>query len=708
MELLAPVKNYNNAVLAINLNADALYCSGPLYSARYKAGISFDDLKKIVDYAHLYDKKVYITLNTIIDNYHINSIFSYLNELQKINVDAIIIQDLGLLNIINKYYPKLSIHASTQMHIHSLYSALFIEKYRVERIVLARELSLKQIKTIKDNIKIEVETFIHGALCTSYSGQCYYSFIEKTGSANKGSCQQHCRDAYSLDNKNFEYLLSFKDLAVLDDISSLRGVSDSLKVEGRLKNKEYLYSVLSYYRKLIDTNISDDYYLDLMRISFNRGYTKGYIMDQDIKEIKNIKRINNTGLKIGRVKSSNKNHIVLELNKPIYRLDVIRIVDKDNEYGIKVDWMKVNNSKVDYLKKGIVSINNSSNKNIKGDVFVVNTARLDKEIEYYSKEYVKKINVDIKLNIKTNKSLKAFVNDKEIESDFVLEIAKNQGLTKEDYIKQLSKTNDTPYQFNFTFNEFDTGFINRANLNEFRRKIVSILNEKDIIETNDIVICDNLKLIDSKFLGYKFMINTLQQANELLKHNIEEVYVINLDLLDDIKDKFKKIIPVLNRVINSDEYEAISYLIKDYDHIMVSELGMLEYFKDNKIIETNFSLNITNKYSLDFLKDLNVALAITSLETNSFSIEGIDSGKIVYGRIPVMITKDKINNNDQDYIYDYKKRKLRIIKHDNGLNELYSNKVIDIIDNKINGYAFIKFVFENKNQVNDIIKRLNI
>lgn len=707
MELLAPVKNYQNAILAINLNADAIFCSGPSYSARYKAGISFEDLEKIVDYAHLYNKKVYITLNTIIDNSQMNSIFDYLNKLQQLNVDALIIQDIGLIYIINKYFPKLKIHASTQMHIHNLYSAKFIEKYNVERIVVARELSLNEIKNIKNNTNLEIETFIHGALCTSYSGQCYYSWFEKTGSANRGSCQQHCRDYYSLDKNKYEYLLSFKDLAVLEDVNKLKDISDSLKIEGRLKNREYLYSALKYYRKLINSNISDSSYLDLMKISFNRDFTKGYIMDEDNKEIKNKNRINNLGLKVGKIVSSNKNEIEIQLDKPLYRLDVIRVVDKNNEYGIKVDWIKVNNSKVEY---GIntVKINNSIKSNIKGDVFIVNTNRFDKEIDYFSKEYINKIQKDVYLDIKVNKNMKAYIDDLEIKSEFVFELAKNQALSKEVFIKQLTKTNDTPYEFNIIFNEFDSVFINRASLNEFRRKIIFYLMNKDnkIIENR--VIKDEIQLTDNKFLGYKFIVNTIEQAEGLLSYNIEEIYINNLNILKDLKNKFKKIIPVLGRVILEKDFKIIEEQIMDYDTIMVSELGMIEYFKNTKKIETNYSLNITNKYSLAFLKDINISLAITSLETKSFAIDGITSAKIVYGSIPLMITRDNLIETKQNFIYDYKKNKLNIVRHQNGINELYSNKVIDLIDSQINGFAFINFVYENKQEVDGIMKRLNL
>lgn len=706
MELLAPVKNYENAILAINLQADAIYCSGPAFSARTKASISFEDLEKIVKYAHLYQKKVYITLNTIIDNHQIDNLLNYIQTLATLKIDAIIVQDLGVLYLINKYFPNLEVHASTQMHLHNLYGALFAKNHRIKRVVLARELSYQQIKIIKDSSNLEIETFIHGALCTSYSGQCYYSWYEKTGSGNRGSCQQHCRNLYSLEPQKQGYLLSLKDLASLENINLLEGISDSLKIEGRLKNSEYLYATIKYYRQLIDMRVSNEEYLDLMRISFNREYTKGYLFNEDEFNISNSKRINNTGLFVGKVIAANKKEITIQLVKPLYRLDVIRIVVGEVEYGIKVDWIKQDNDKKDNVKVGQVKINNSSDKIIKGDVFVVKSERIKNEIKHYSQEYLNKITKDISLDIQINQSIKAYVDNMIIESKFIFKKAKNQPLEKEDILKQLTKTNQTPYEFNINFLQFEPGFINRANLNEFRREIIFQLMNKSANSDKNIAFKNELTLQDNNYIKYKYMIRNLEQAQALIDNNIDEVYVCKLSLLPLLKDKFKKIIPVLNRVYHDDEFMDISQQIQDYDTVMVSELGMLEFLKDIKNIETNFSLNIANKYGLVLLKDMNVTLAITSLETKAFAIEGIASGKIIYGRIPLMITKNNIINSEQDYLFDYKNNKLPILKDNNGLNELYSAQPIDLIDNNLNGYGFINFTFENYLETKQLLKRL--
>ncbi len=707
MELLAPIKNYENAILAINLQADAIFCSGPAYSARAKASISFEDLEKLVKYAHLYHKKVYLTLNTIIDNQQITSLLVYLRRLVALKIDAIIVQDLGLLYLINKYFPTLEVHASTQMHIHNLYSAIFAKNHQIKRVVLARELSYQDIKIIKDITNLEIETFIHGALCTSYSGQCYYSWFENTGSGNRGTCQQHCRNLYSLDNKKADYLLSLKDLAALEKVNLLKEVSDSLKIEGRLKNSDYLYATIKYYRQLIDSGKGNDKYLDLMKIAFNREFTKGYLFNEEIRDITNSKRINNTGLLVGQVVSASKKEVTIKLEKPLYRLDVIRVVASNKEYGIKVDWLKQDGIKKEHVLKGKITINNSTNEIINGEVYIVKSKRLNDEIKHYSQEYLNKIVKDIYLYVRVNEKVKAYLDNLVIESDFVLENAKNQPLTKEDIIKQLSKTNNTPYKFNITFTNFEAGFINHAKLNEFRRLIVDTLMNDKPLEVPTKHSKDDLALKNEGFIGYKYIINTQEQAQALRNYQIDEVYVSDLMLLPLIKNMFNKVIPVLNRINYYEDFETISEQIKDYNHIMVSELGMLEYFKDNKIIETNFSLNVANKYSLALLKEMNVQLAITSLETKSFEIEGITSGKIVYGKVPLMITKNDLINEDQDHLFDYKNNKLTILKYDNGVNELYSAKPIDIINSEVHGYAFINFTFESYAESCKILEKIN-
>lgn len=291
LELLAPAKNMDIGIAAINCGADALYIAGPSFGAREAAGNSIEDIKRLTDYAHKYSVKVYLALNTILYDNEIKEAEKIANDAYKAGIDAIIIQDLGLLKA---NLPPIPLHASTQTNIRTVEQAKLLENLGFERLILARELSLSQIKEIKEAVNIDIECFIHGALCVSYSGQCYLSEKMAGRSANRGSCMQACRLRYDLEDSRGNKLLinkpilSLKDLNVGSSISNLAqaGVV-SFKIEGRLKNESYIKNIVRYYRSILDSFIADKPiftkssfgiieggFLPNPEYTFNRGYTK--------------------------------------------------------------------------------------------------------------------------------------------------------------------------------------------------------------------------------------------------------------------------------------------------------------------------------------------------------------------------------------------------------------------------------------------------
>ena len=219
IELLAPAGNMNGLKSAISAGADAVYIGGYAYSARgYAENFSNEEIIEAINYAHLYGVKIYVTVNTLVYDDEVETFINYIDFLHTHNVDAIIIQDLGMFDLIRKMYPNLEIHASTQMHIHNVEGAKFAKKYGMKRVVLARETSIEMIREIKKNVDIDLEVFCHGALCVSYSGQCLMSSLIGGRSGNRGVCAGTCRLPYDLvDNhlnkiNNDKYLLSMKDL----------------------------------------------------------------------------------------------------------------------------------------------------------------------------------------------------------------------------------------------------------------------------------------------------------------------------------------------------------------------------------------------------------------------------------------------------------------------------------------------------------------
>ena len=716
MELLAPIKDKASAIVACNLKVDAIYCSGPQYSARSSAGISLNDLKEIIEYAHLYDTKVYVTLNTLIKDVFFSEVITYIDQLVLLNIDALIIQDLGLLRVLKQRYPDLVIHCSTQMHLHNSHSVSFVEKLGVKRIVLARELNLKQIKMIRSKTSLEIETFIHGALCTSYSGQCYYSHFYQTGSGNLGTCQQNCRKLHTLSNKQ-EHLLSLRDLGLLENISKLRNISDSLKIEGRLKGLNYLYSTIKYYQSVL-LKQPDNEMLELLQIAFNRTFTKGRLFNENGNELGNKERINNHGLLVGKVAASDGKYLTIALNKQLTRLDNIRIVTKDNEYGLIVEKLYQNNQEVNEASHNKVKIKANFNLN-EGQVYVVKTRRYDKELENYQKEYYTKNVLKAKLEIYYAKPLKLTINNREYLSDFIIEKANKQGMSKEAVALQLNKTMDTPFTFEFSLIGDDNVFVAKSLLNSFRRLVIESeikhKLERPVMKAYEYEKPTVVKCNDS---NYCYMIRTLEQAKALASLNIKEVYVDNLEILKQANELCETIIPVLPRVIKDDYFLDIVSKVKDYPRIMVSELGMLDYFKNKKIIETNYSLNIGNVQSLALLKDYNVSKAITSIETKAIAIEGIASSSFVYGYLPLMIMdycpinlnkKEKCLNcslcqEKQYYLFDEFKHKLPLLYRGYDLLELYSHQPLNKL-NKASG-GMICFTLEDETEVKNIVLKI--
>ena len=291
-ELLAPAKDKETAIEAINCGADAIYIGASCFGARHNACNSLDDIREVVNYAHKFWVKVYVTVNTILTDSELEDAVDLLKELDKINVDAVLIQDMGLLNKLVNLHLPLPIHASTQCDNRDFEKVEFFHNVGLSRVVLARELSLEQIKQIHEqNPDIELEAFVHGALCVSYSGQCYLSQYIGGRSANRGECAQPCRKKYSVIDekgniikKDF-YALCLKDFNASNHINDMidSGIY-SFKIEGRLKDKGYVKNVVSYYRQELDKysqksstgKIIYPFTPDVEK-SFNRGFTDYFL-----------------------------------------------------------------------------------------------------------------------------------------------------------------------------------------------------------------------------------------------------------------------------------------------------------------------------------------------------------------------------------------------------------------------------------------------
>ncbi|MDD3225540.1 MAG: U32 family peptidase, partial [Clostridium sp.] len=264
IELLAPCGTMESLYAAVQNGADAVYLGGSKFSARaYAANFDEDNMIKAVNYCHSYGVKIYVTVNTLLKEEEIKDALMYAGFLRKIGVDALIVQDTGLIYLIRNNFPDFELHASTQMTIHNDMGAKYFIDKGFKRVVLSRELSLNEIEHISKDLKIETEIFVHGALCVSYSGQCLMSSLIGGRSGNRGRCAQSCRMPYTIEKGSDEikgYLLSPKDICTLPEIHNIiKTGASSLKIEGRMKRPEYVATVVRVYRDLIDRTAEGDF-----------------------------------------------------------------------------------------------------------------------------------------------------------------------------------------------------------------------------------------------------------------------------------------------------------------------------------------------------------------------------------------------------------------------------------------------------------------
>ena len=411
-ELLAPVGSMKHLKVAINAGASSIYLSAKNYGARkFAENFNIDEIEKAIDFAHLHNVKVYVTVNTLIKEKEIKDVLNYLSKLYSLGVDAVIIQDLGLIELINKYLPDLKIHASTQMNIENQSKIDFLESKNVKRVILPREMTIEEIESINTNI--EVEIFAHGALCFSYSGQCLMSSLKGNRSGNRGSCAQPCRQKYRIEGiKRKDYYLSPCDLSLYNRLKEISNLNiNCIKIEGRMRSKEYLGIVISNYRKALNKLKSNKTHEnEEINLVFNRGFSEGKFMNTSKRSI----RSGHVGLKIGRVIQSSDNQIIIRLNDNIKTIpeksDGLLIVKNDKDYGFEISQKPLittlnhfNKGKIkpvkDFTRKNKVLIvkkvyeNKKNNFNLnESDVYLTKRKKLTKkvrEIENSGSSYVK-------------------------------------------------------------------------------------------------------------------------------------------------------------------------------------------------------------------------------------------------------------------------------------------------------------------------------
>ena len=502
VELLSPVGDFNCLKAAVQNGADSVYFGSNTFSARaFATNFNQDNLRKAIEYAKIRGVKTHLTLNTLIKDTEFDEAFNLAKKAYELGIDAIIVQDLGLAMALIRNFPDLPIHASTQMTVHNLNGALKLQELGFKRVVLARELSINDIDYICKNTNIEIETFIHGALCISYSGQCLFSSMLGGRSGNRGKCAGPCRLPFSLyeEDKVIDsgFLLNTRDLCGIDYIPDLinSGVK-CFKIEGRMKSPEYVATVTKIYRKYIDLALSkkENYTIDekdrkeLLQV-FNRGMSSpGHLSKNGNHSLVFKEKPNNMGLFLGKIEKylPKKGYITIKLNEKISIGDTISLENETTSYTIS-ELMNTNFENITETQIGqtVIIGRIKGNINLGSKVYKMSSKKLNEMArESFSKEY-KKIGFNCNISIKLNKPIEVSVSSannlilyKNLKlnytSSFIPTTAINRPLDKETVINQFNKTNDYPFYFkNIKIDMDDNIFIPKLSiLNEIRRTIL--------------------------------------------------------------------------------------------------------------------------------------------------------------------------------------------------------------------------------------------
>jgi len=702
LELLAPAGGYEALTAAIENGADAVYIGGHNFSARQGAqNFSLEEIKRALEYAHIRGRKIYVAVNTLIDNSEFSGALEFIYELYQLAVDAIIVQDLGLLYAIRKLMPALPVHASTQMTIHNEAGVKYLEKMGVKRVVLARELTKEEIRKIKEAVPgVDLEVFVHGALCFSYSGQCLFSSMVGGRSGNRGRCAQPCRLPYELYATNTSapavkedrgrYVLSPSDICLIDYLSDLKDIGvTSLKIEGRMKRPEYVAVVTRAYRKALDSmenkNIVDTNELkrEMLQV-FNRNFSSGYFLGER-QGFLSSKRPNNRGVLIGRVVGQRHNGLAqIKLSASLNQGDGIEVwVARGKEPIVYVQDMKVGGQSVRSAARGeIVELKMEGQVSPGDRVFKIHDANLLDSASQSAREYSSgKIKVDITVTMAKGQPLRISFRDihgnqVEVTTQSAAKIAEKHALDENILREKLGRLGNTPFVLgDLTLIGQEKLMIPISELNDARRQavkqLISIyLKPYQLPEIDTQLIrsfynkynCTNSshkKKSQNPATLLSIMVSGVKEAHAAIKAGADRVYLglegigqarpisikVLYELMNEAKAKSCELIPALPRFQKPGEEKEWGGLTKlPCDTIMIGNLGSLKWAQDNNfIIRADYSLNVFNNVTLDYLLESGVESVCLSPELNLKQLQEIkplDKCEVlVHGEIMLMLSQ---------------------------------------------------------------------
>ncbi len=643
-ELLAPAGSYDIFRIAINAGADAVYLSGHRYGARaFAQNFSSEELEAAVEYAHLNGAQVHVTVNTLINNFEVISVLKYLHYLYRIGVDAVIIQDLGIVYLARKFIPNLEIHSSTQMTIRDYDSIIWAYENGIRRVILPREMSVDEIRRvhknlIKDNIPMDLEAFGHGSLCYCLSGKCYISSFNNGRSANRGACTQPCRNQYRIRYNNRTVtqgcLISTHDLATY---SNLKEISDagvcSVKIEGRLKSEDYVGTIVHSYRNMLDiikkheedgieevtiegkreSEIIEELKYDL-DLAFNRYYTNGYISNDSPGDVMGRLNSYHQGIYVGEITNIEGELITIDTSKKQHPVTL------QNGDGIGFKYHgKIKGIYIDNIVKQTdteIQLNTTRDIRVGSEVYLSYSKEAHDKLKKYNKDLIRSsYPISIKLKLDENRHLtgniKFKVENNMIEfdytSDYTLEKAIKKPVTVEDIIKQTSKTGQTPFYIeNIEVIDLeDNLFIPTSKLNQIRREILDkasqllleyfIPPEKEVANIKKEIkkygkdykargkllegTISNYQKNYNNYIGLSVYVDNLNLLREVCKYPIIKVYYDPSFNYQSPKDYFNNISKELEKAYNIAGGVELVWVLSSF-------ISQKDIAKSNKVLES--------------------------------------------------------------------------------------------------------------------------
>ena len=696
VEILAPAGSMECLKAAIAAGADAVYTGGALFGARaYAHNLTEEELLEAIDYVHLHGRRLYLTVNTLIKDREMEKqMYDYLLPYYRQGLDAVIVQDIGLFRFIRKHFPDLPIHASTQMTLTGVDGAKFLEKEGAQRIVTSRELSMAEVKKIADETELEIESFVHGALCYCYSGQCLFSSFIGGRSGNRGQCAQPCRLLYRTpEAKRPQYLLSLKDICTLELIPEMieSGIY-SFKIEGRMKKPEYAAAVAFQYRKYADLYLKyyeecpaeEDpaaYAMKKYRVReedrqmlldlYNRGgFHTGYYHTQNGREMISLNRPNHAGVPAVKVLAKKGRNVTAKALTDLYPQDIIELPmrkgrEKADNYTCK-----------DAVRKGMnVQIPVFADTPFKRDEIWMRT-RNSTLIDTLREEFVngkikERIYGTFRLYPQEKATLTVKCRDAEITvAGEKAQEALSQPMSRERIEKQLRKTGNTEFEFSFLKTEIgEKVFLPMQSLNELRR---------EALETLEKVICEKyrrsgevkdpeedkteLSMEEEVLSGWTASVRTAEQMEVILEEEaIGRIYV-DCTMFPRIweKDSYVEwitkvhaagkeiylVMPYIFRERTRKQYEAAYNRIfgAGWDGILIANYESFAFLKEHGYtgrIMTDYNLYEFNQESRKFWKEKGVFEFTAPVELTERELQDLrvkDGEVIVYGYLPMMIS----------------------------------------------------------------------